>query len=60
MRVSETAATAALCLAGAGGAAGFQSPWVVGRASAVAGAGVEQQQRRQRGAAAVTEVPSAR
>eukprot|EP00752_Nemacystus_decipiens_P010886 g9679.t1 len=59
MRVPETAATAALCLAGAGGAAGFQSPWVVGRASssAVAGAGVEQQ--RQRGAA-VAAVPSAR
>lgn len=58
MRVSETAAKAALCLAGAGGVAGFQSPWVVGRASAVAGAGVEQ---RQRGVAAVAvAVPSAR
>ena len=59
MRVSETAATAALCLAGAGGAAGFQSPWVVGRASSVAGAGAGVEQQRQRGAA-VAPVPSAR
>lgn len=59
MRVSERAATAALCLAGAGGAAGFQSPWVVGRASSVAGAGAGVEQQRPRGAA-VAPVPSAR
>ncbi|CAM9495618.1 unnamed protein product [Scytosiphon promiscuus] len=41
MRVPDTAATAALCLAGATGVAGFQSPWVVGRAAG----GVEQRQR---------------
>ncbi|CAM9425922.1 unnamed protein product [Pylaiella littoralis] len=56
MRFSETAAaTAALCLAGPRSAAGFQSPWVAGRASASAGGGAEQ---RQRGAAAA--LPSAR
>ncbi|CAM9972532.1 unnamed protein product, partial [Ectocarpus sp. 12 AP-2014] len=51
MRLSETAATAALCLAGAGNVAGFQSPWVGGRAAG----GAEQ---RQRGVtAAATEAP---
>lgn len=48
MRVSE--ATAAFCLAGAGGAAAFQSPWVVGRAAAVAG-GMPGAGLQQRGAA---------
>eukprot|EP00904_Undaria_pinnatifida_P011352 jgi/Undpi1/7347/HiC_scaffold_22.g09820.m1 len=57
MRVSEAAT--AFCLAGAGGAAAFQSPWVVGRAAAARGemsaAGLQQQ--RWGGA---TTVPSSR
>ncbi|CBJ28685.1 conserved unknown protein [Ectocarpus siliculosus] len=53
MRLSETAATAALCLAGAGNVAGFQSPWVGGRAAG----GAEQ---RQRGVTTATEAPQSR